>query len=121
MFSDESNGIRNDSEDHALLLAASHDCRLEVWHLGHVNGTVSFQTVNSGTTEVTVFEEAVVDIAFSPDSTAFAVASLDGCVRFFLVIFLFLYYQSLELNSKLLFAGQYNQGGTETPAQMDTT
>lgn len=81
-----SHDSRNDSEDHALLLAASHDCRIEVWHLGHVNGIVSFQTVNTGAMEVSVFEEAVVDIAFSPDSTAIAVASLDGYVRFFLVL-----------------------------------
>ena len=83
--SDEANESRNDIDDHALLLAASHDCRVEVWHLGRIHGNVSYQAVNSGAMEVTAFEEAVVDIAFSPDSTAVAVASLDGYVRFFLV------------------------------------
>lgn len=54
--------------------------------MGHVNGVVTYKTITTGATQITVFEEAVVDIAFSPDSTAVAVASLDGYVRFFLVI-----------------------------------
>ncbi|XP_059352148.1 enhancer of mRNA-decapping protein 4-like isoform X3 [Daphnia carinata] len=83
---DEANdGWRNDADDHALLLASSHDCRVEIWHLGHINGTVTYPTVTTGATQITSFDDAVVDIAFSPDSTALAVASLDGYVRFFLV------------------------------------
>ena len=83
---DTTEDVRNDAEDHALLLATSHDDCVEIWHLGHVSGKVSYKSVATGATQITVFEEAVVDIAFSPDSTAVAVASLDGYVRFFLVI-----------------------------------
>lgn len=87
LLTDESaEGIRNDSDDHALMLAAAHDCRVEIWHLGHVNGTVTYPSVTTGATQITLFDDNVVDIAFSPDSTAIAVASLDGYVRFFLVI-----------------------------------
>lgn len=83
---DEANdGWRNDADDHALMLAASHDCRVEIWHLGHISGTVSYASATTGVTQITSFDDAVVDIAFSPDSTAIAVASLDGYVRFFLV------------------------------------
>ena len=67
------------------MLAASHDCRVEIWHLGHISGTVTYPTVTTGSTQITLFDDAVVDVAFSPDSTAIAVASLDGYVRFFLV------------------------------------
>lgn len=67
------------------MLAASHDCRVEIWHLGHISGTVTYPTVSTGSTQITLFDDAVVDVAFSPDSTAIAVASLDGYVRFFLV------------------------------------
>nr|CAH0110818.1 unnamed protein product [Daphnia galeata] len=67
------------------MLAASHDCRVEVWHLGYINGTVSNSSVTTGFTLITSFDHAVVDVAFSPDSTAIAVASLDGYVRFFSV------------------------------------
>ena len=72
------------------MLAVSHDDFVEIWHLGHVNGTVTYQTITAGASQITVLEEAVVDIAFSPDSTAVAIASLDGYVRFFLVNFLFI-------------------------------
>ncbi|KAK4023828.1 hypothetical protein OUZ56_009226 [Daphnia magna] len=83
---DEANdGWRNDADDHALMLASSHECRVEIWHLGHINGTVTYPSVTTGATQITSFDDAVVDIAFSPDSTAIAVASLDGYVRFFLV------------------------------------
>ncbi|XP_046460109.1 enhancer of mRNA-decapping protein 4-like isoform X4 [Daphnia pulex] len=80
-----SDGLRNDADDHALMLAAVHDCRVEIWHLGHINGTVTYPSVTTGSTQITSFDDAVVDVAFSPDSTAIAVASLDGYVRFFLV------------------------------------
>jgi len=80
-----SDGLRNDADDHALMLAASHDCRVEIWHLGHISGTVTYPSVTTGSTQITSFDDAVVDVAFSPDSTAIAVASLDGYVRFFLV------------------------------------
>lgn len=83
---DATEDARNDAEDHALLLATSHDDFVEIWHLGHVNGVVTYKTITTGAMQITVFEEAVVDIAFSPDSTAVAVASLDGYVRFFLVV-----------------------------------
>ena len=83
---DTAEDIRNDAEDHALLLGTSHDDVVEIWHLGHVNGNVTYRSITAGATQITVFEEAVVDIAFSPDSTAVAVASLDGYVRFFLVM-----------------------------------
>lgn len=84
--SDEAiDGVRNDADDHALMLASSHDCRVEIWHLGHVNGTVTYPSVTTGATQITSFDDVVVDVAFSPDSTAIAVASLDGYVRFFLV------------------------------------
>lgn len=85
-YSDESSdGLRNDADDHALMLAATHDCRVEIWHLGHISGTVTYPSVTTGATQITLFDDAVVDVAFSPDSTAIAVASLDGYVRFFLV------------------------------------
>ena len=87
-----SDGLRNDADDHALMLAASHDCCVEVWHLGHINGTVTYPSVTTGSTQITSFEDAVVDVAFSPDSTAIAVASLDGYVRFFLVSKLVLFF-----------------------------
>ena len=72
--------------DPALMLAATHNCRVEIWHLGITNGTVSNSSVTTGYTQITSFDDAVVDVAFSPDSTAIAVASLDGYVRFFSVI-----------------------------------
>ena len=67
------------------MLACSHESIIEIWHLGIVNGGVSHQIVNSGTSQITDFLGPVVDISFSPDSTAVAAASLDGYVRFFLV------------------------------------
>ena len=76
---------RNDAEDHALMFAVAHGPRIEIWHAGQVNGTVAFNNVAVGASEITEFDDAVVDIAFSPDSTAVAVASLDGYVRFFMV------------------------------------
>ncbi len=67
------------------MLACSHDTVIEIWHLGLVNGSISYQTVVSGTTLISDFQGPVVDISFSPDSTAVAAASLDGYIRFFLV------------------------------------
>lgn len=80
----------SDADDHSLMLAAAHDCSVEIWHVGHVSGVVTYPSVTTGATQITLFDEAVVDMVFSPDSTAIAVASLDGYVRFFLVIYLLL-------------------------------
>lgn len=77
--------VRNDAEDHALMFAVAHGRRVEIWHAGQVNGAVSYGNVTVGATQIEEFDDAVVDIAFSPDSTAVALASLDGYVRFFLV------------------------------------
>lgn len=84
-FKESCDDERNDADDHALMLAAAHECRVEIWHLGLVNGVVTYPSVTTGATQITLFDDAVVDVAFSPDSTAIAVASLDGYVRFFLV------------------------------------
>lgn len=77
--------VRNDAEDHALMFSVAHGCRIEIWHVGQVNGSVAFSNVAVGASEISDFDDAVVDIAFSPDSTAVAVASLDGYVRFYMV------------------------------------
>ena len=66
------------------MLASSHNCLVRIWHLGHIEGTVSYPNVTTGTCEISL-DATVVDIAFLPDSTAIAVASLDGYVRFYLV------------------------------------
>ena len=66
------------------MLASSHDCLVRIWHLGHIEGAVSYPNVMTGSCEISL-DAAVVDIAFSPDSTAIAVASLDGYIRFYLV------------------------------------
>jgi WD40 repeat protein len=102
-----SDGLRNDADDHALMLAAVHDCRVEIWHLGHINGTVTYPSVTTGSTQITSFDDAVVDVAFSPDSTAIAVASLDGYVRFFLVCENNLYLNKYLLNAAIFILGQY--------------
>ena len=80
--------MSDDSNDHALLLAASHNNKVEIWHLGLVNGLFTYQSATIGVMLIEHFEKAVVDIAFSPDSTAVAVASLDGTVCFFTVIYI---------------------------------
>ena len=60
--------------------------------MGITNETVSNSSVTTGYTQITSFDDAVVDVAFSPDSTAIAVASLEGYVRFFLVSKLLLFF-----------------------------
>ena len=77
--------IESDADDQALMLAASHGDFVQVWHLGHINGTVTYSGVTTGSTLISCFEDSVVDLAFSPDGTALAVASLDGFVKFLLV------------------------------------
>ena len=77
--------VRNDGDDHALMFAVAHGRRVEIWHAGKVNGTVTNNNVTIGTSQIDEFDDAVVDLAFSPDSTAVALASLDGYVRFFMV------------------------------------
>ena len=83
MADDAENGYN--AQDHALLLAVSHEELVEVWHLGQVNGVLNYQSVSLGAMMITECEEPVVDMTFSPDSSVVAVASLDGFVRFFSV------------------------------------
>jgi WD40 repeat protein len=64
------------------MLAVSHDRRVQVWHVGQVKGTVAYSSV-TGTTEMTGFDGDIIDFLFTPDTTAIAVASLDGYVTIF--------------------------------------
>ena len=84
---EEADDVDDDAADQALLLAASHDKDVEVWHLGRVTGAQTYASAAQGAMLVQQCDKPVVDVAFSPDSTAVAVASLDGYVRFFMVCF----------------------------------
>jgi WD40 repeat protein len=82
-------GVGNrDSNGVALYMAASHCRKLRIWNLG-VKAS-HLQMVNKKRHVVKMFtfeiEKQVVDMAFSPDASTFAVASLDGYVHFYKVI-----------------------------------
>lgn len=75
--------VKCDTVDRALMLAVSHARRVQVWHVGKVNGTVAYSSVTAGTTEMACFDGDIIDLSFTPDATAIAVASLDGYVTIF--------------------------------------
>ena len=93
---EEADDVDDDAADQALLLAASHDKDVEVWHLGRVTGAQTYASAAQGAMLVQQCDKPVVDVAFSPDSTAVAVASLDGYVRFFMVCIFVCFFFSLS-------------------------
>ena len=80
------NEIHYHSKENPILLATSHNNKLEIWNLGGLlTDNVAFESAVEGADFCKIMHECetpVVDFAFAPDGTACAVATLDGFVSF---------------------------------------